>query len=184
VRLQLVNCPYVLVNKETIKIVDLRVTPQIRKGRQVVLMQDFTVAFGRVTRATFSANPEMKSHVTELMGRAYFNLHAQPLNTADTQWCSAIIAAGMQLCLDERAKQLNPRELIQLFENVIRVSEEHLREAKRHAAMGCNVFYLKETALDASLFEHSQAPDYAASTVLGLKIAIPTRVSNPQDSDA
>lgn len=147
-------------------------------------MQDFTIAFGRVTRATFSANPEMKSHVTDLMGRAYFNLHSQPLISAEASWVAALIAAGMQLCLDERAKPLNPRELIQLFENVIRVSEEHFREAKRHAAMASNVFYLKETALDASLFEATNAPDYAASTILGLKIAIPTRVSNPSDADA
>ena len=147
-------------------------------------MQSFSVAFGRVTRATFSANPELKAHVTELMGRAYFNLHAQNLSTADAQWTAAIVAAGLQLCLDERATSLTPRELIQLFENLIRVSEEHFREAKRHAAMASNVFYLKETALDATLLDQKYAPDVAASTVLGLKIAIPTRVTNPEDADA
>jgi hypothetical protein len=147
-------------------------------------MQALSVAFGRVTRSTFSANTELKSHITDLVGRAYFNIHAQPISNADIQWSGAVIAACLQLSLDERAQTLPTRELIHLFENVIRVSEEHLREARRHAAMASNVFYLKETALDATLFEQANSPDYAASTVLGLKIAIPTRVANPQDADA
>lgn len=147
-------------------------------------MHNFSVAFGRVTRATFSTNPELKAQIAELVARAYANLHGQPFQNADAQWANAVIAACLQLSLDARAKNLPARELIHVFENVIRVSEEHLREAKRHAAMASNVFYLKETALDASLFEQRHTPDYAASTVMGLKIAIPTRVMTPEDSDA
>lgn len=147
-------------------------------------MQDFHLAFGRVTRATFSANPELKAQVTALVSRAYDNLHGKSLNSADATWTTAIIAAGLQICLDERAKNATPRELVQLFENIIRVSEEHYREARRHAAMAGNVFYLKETALDAALLEAAHTPDHAASTVLGVKIAIPTRMGNPEDADA
>lgn len=127
-------------------------------------MQEFSIAFGRVSRATFSATPELKTHITDLVNRAYYNLHNMPIGAADTQWASAITAAAMQLCLDSRVQQLSTRELLHLFENIIRVSEEHLREAKRHAAMASNVFYLKETALDATLADHEASNDFNRAT--------------------
>lgn len=128
-------------------------------------MQEFSVAFSRVSRATVSANPELKHQVTDLVNRAYFNLHGVSIANADQQWVGAVIAAAMQLCLDARVRELNTRELLHLFENVIRISEEHLREARRHAAMASNVFYLKETALDAAVAESTTAPDYATTVV-------------------
>ena len=146
-------------------------------------MQEFSVAFGRVSRATFSANPELKTHVTDLVGRAYFNLHNAALTSADKSWASAIIATALQLCMDARVQQLAPRELIHLFENVIRVSEEHLREAKRHAAMASNVFYLKETALDAAMNDDNAGLHAAATTtVVGLHTAGRLRVLKSSDA--
>lgn len=133
-------------------------------------MQEFSIAFGRVSRAAFSANPELKTHITDLVNRAYYNIHNMALSNAEPQWASAVIAAALQLCMDARVQNLSTRELIHLFENVIRVSEEHLREARRHAAMASNVFYLKETALDAALNEHEDTAEikHAATTVLGM----------------
>ncbi len=143
-------------------------------------MQEFSVAFGRVSRATFAANTELKSHVTDLVNRAYFNLHNTTLANADKQWASAILASALQLCMDPRLQKLSSREFIHLFENVIRVSEEHLREAKRHAAMANNVFYLKETALDSVLNEETAGLHAAAATVVDLHTA--GRVSTKADA--
>ncbi len=134
-------------------------------------MQEFSVAFGRVSRATFSANTELKSHVTDLVNRAYFNLHNTNIANADKQWASAVLASALQLCMDPRVQKLSPRELIHLFENVIRVSEEHLREAKRHAAMASNVFYLKETALDSMLKDVSTNLQSATARVVDMHAA-------------
>lgn len=134
-------------------------------------MQEFSVAFGRVSRATFSANTELKANVTDLVSRAYFNLHNTSLANADQPWANAIIATALQLCIDSRVQKLAPRELIHLFENVIRVSEEHLREAKRHAAMSSNVFYLKETALDYIANNDTTGLHAAATKVVGLHTA-------------
>jgi hypothetical protein len=145
-------------------------------------MQEFSVAFGRGSRATFSANPELKTQITDLANRAYFNIHGVSLNNADAQWTGAIVAACMQLCLDTRVRELNTRELMHLFENVIRISEEHLREARRHAAMAANVFSLKETSLDAALVESAQVPDYAESTVLSVKVAREGRLASSEDA--
>lgn len=131
-------------------------------------MQEFSLVFGRVTRSVVAANPELKSHVYDLLNRAYFNLHASPITNADPQWVSSITGAALQLCLDSRSQSLAPRELIRLFENVIRISEEHQHEARRHAAMASNVFYLKETALDATLHEAEHAFN-VASTKIGEK---------------
>lgn len=134
-------------------------------------MQEFSVAFGRVSRATFAANTELKSHVTDLVNRAYFNLHNMAFANADKQWASAVIASALQLCMDPRVQKLSTRELIHVFENVIRISEEHLREAKRHAAMASNVFYLKETALDSMLNDTATALQRATATVVDLHAA-------------
>ncbi|MES2983917.1 MAG: hypothetical protein V4735_01870 [Pseudomonadota bacterium] len=147
-------------------------------------MQEFSVAFSRVSRAAIAANPELKSHVIELLNRAYFNLHGTSFGSADPLWVNGIIAAGLQLCLDERVSGLNPRELVHLFENVIRISEEHLREARRHAAMASNVFYLKETSLDAILLDTQEAGYHpAAPTIMGRNAAHTGRVELPKPGD-
>ncbi len=148
-------------------------------------MQEFSLAFGRVTRSVVAANPELKSHVSDLLNRAYFNLHAAPISAADAQWVSAITGAALQLCLDTRAQALSVRELIQLFENVIRVSEEHLHESRRHAAMATNVFYLKETSLDALLNEEEDLDFHRANTkVVGVHKAHTGRVEVPKPGDS
>jgi methylphosphotriester-DNA--protein-cysteine methyltransferase len=146
-------------------------------------MQAFTVAFSRVSRSAFSANPELKSQITDLVDRAYFNLHNQSLATADSQWANAIIATALQLCMDARVAEFSQRDLVHLFENIIRISEEHLREARRHAAMANNVFYLKETALDASLTLQSAFND-TQSTVVGMPVSHTGRVRTTKPSDA
>lgn len=153
--------------------------------RQVEAMQEFSLAFGRVTRAAIAANPELKNHVNDLLGRAYFNIHGAQITNADPQWIASIHGAACQLCLDARVTALSVRELVHLFENVIRISEEHLREARRHAAMASNVFYLKETALDAVLIESSDAGFNAASTrVVGVNMAHTGRIDVPKPGDS
>ncbi len=119
-----------------------------------------------VPRGSFAADPELRAHVTELIHRAYFNLHGIPMATTDHQWQAAVTATAMQLCLDVRVQSLSTRELIQMFESIIRVSEEHLNESKRHAAMANNVFYLKETALDALALGPLLPPRGTVSTVI------------------
>lgn len=148
-------------------------------------MQEFSVAFGRVTRATIAANPELKNQVSDLLNRAYYNLHASTIASADPQWAAAINGAALQLCLDARVQSLSVREVIHLFENVIRISEEHLREARRHTAMASNVFYLKETSLDAVLGEVEEPHFHAASTtIFGTSRAHSGRVELPKPGDA
>lgn len=149
-------------------------------------MQAFSLAFSRVSRAAISANPEFKSQITDLVNRAYTNIHNQPISAADAPWANAVIASALQLCMDARVSEFTQRELIQLFENVIRISEEHLREARRHSAMSSNVFYLKETALDATMNLAQQLHNHAESTVVGMRIAHGGRVraGEPADSDA
>jgi cell division protein ZapA (FtsZ GTPase activity inhibitor) len=144
-------------------------------------MSDQQVTFGRVSRSTFSTNPELKTYVTDLVNRAYFNLHGKSTASADEQWLAAIVAAATQLCLTERVQQLGTRDLVQLFENVIRVSEEHVRAARRHTAMATNVFYLKETAFDAAFT--ATASHSASSVVLELSHTGRVHTEAPQEED-
>lgn len=148
-------------------------------------MQEFSIAFGRVSRAAIAADPELKNQVVDLLNRAYFNLHAAALTTADPQWVAAMTATAFQLCLDARVQPLSPRERVQLFENVVRISEEHQREARRHAAMAANVFYLKETSLDAILVETQEAAYHPAPTKVfsGRSAAHTGRVDVPKPGD-
>ena len=148
-------------------------------------MQEFSVAFGRVTRAAIAANPDIKNHVNDLLARAYFNIHGTHISQAEPHWASSIHNAALQLCLDARVATLTVRELVHLFENIIRISEEHLREARRHTAMSSNVFYLKETALDAALIESHDADFHAPSPrVVGINMAHTGRVDVPKPGDA
>lgn len=146
-------------------------------------MQDFSVAFGRVTRATIAANPELKSQVNDWLNRAYFNLHGTSISAADPQWVSSITGSALQLCLDQRTSTLTSREFVQLFENVIRISEEHIRESRRHTAMAFNVFYLKETSLDATLQEDTAPYKSASPKVVSVNMAHSGRVDVPKLGD-
>lgn len=149
-------------------------------------MQEFSLPSGKTTRAASSSNPEFRSHIADLVGRAYYNIHGVAIASADKNWANTMITACMQLCMEERTRELNSRELIHLFQNAIRISEEHLRESKRHAAMAMNVFYLKETALDSALYEQSIAASYqrATTTIVGMQLAHSGRVRlAPSEAD-
>lgn len=149
-------------------------------------MQEFQIAFGRVSRSAIAADPELKDQVMDLLARAYFNLHGTAPTNADPQWLGAMTATAFQLCLDARVQSLSIRERIQLFENVIRISEEHQREARRHAAMANNVFYLKETALDAVLIESRESTYHAVVTTVlgGGSVAHTGRVDLPKPGES
>jgi hypothetical protein len=150
-------------------------------------MQGLPFASGKFPRSTSSSNPELRAQVTDLVGRAYFNIHGVNIASAEASWTATIITACMQLCLEESARELSARELVHLFQNVIRVSNEHQRESKRHAAMALNVFYLKATALDSSLYEQSLGENYRRATptvVGGFHVALSGRISRaPIESD-
>ncbi|MBN8542790.1 MAG: hypothetical protein J0M34_00820 [Alphaproteobacteria bacterium] len=149
-------------------------------------MQEFSLPSGKTIRAVSSSNPEFRNQIAEHVARAYYNIHGLNITSADPQWTNTIIAACMQLCMEDRAHGLTSRELINLFQNVIRISEEHVRESKRHAAMATNVFYLKETALDSALYEQSLASHYQRATtmVVGMQVSHSGRVRlAPADAD-
>jgi hypothetical protein len=146
-------------------------------------MQEFSLAFGRVSHSAIAANSELKAHVVDLLARAYHNIHGQSLSSADPAWIASITAASMQLSLDDRVRGLSPRETIQLFENVIRISEEHQREARRHIAMSSNVFYLKETAIDAVAISSAESFYQAAAPMVlggGSNVAHSGRLEAPK----
>lgn len=145
-------------------------------------MQEFSLAFSRVSRATVAMNPELKTQVAELLARAYHNIHGHNFAGAEPAWAASILATALQLSLDVRVSRLSPREVVHLFEHVIRVSEEHLREAKRNAAMASNVFYLKETALDAIAIDETESTFRAVATTIfgGTTTAHSGRVEAPK----
>lgn len=122
-------------------------------------------------------SPDTRDYIADLMNRAYLNLTGSPLTAADTAWASAMVATGLQLYKDPRMANYESRELVQLFETVIRISDEHVKVSKRHASMALNVFYLKETALDTLGSESTSNVQSAAPTVIGTQTTYTGRVS-------
>jgi hypothetical protein len=142
-------------------------------------MNSFAFSSDRPLRVLLSAqNTEFKTHVCDLVARAYHNMHGTPIAKADPVWVNAIIASAVQICMDERIQTYSTRALVQVFEDIIRVSEEHLREAKRHASMAANAFYLRETVLDNTLANRSEIAtmNSAQSTVMSVAIAELSRI--------
>jgi hypothetical protein len=151
-------------------------------------MQHLVAAlFGTSSDAT-TINPDTREYIANLMNRAHMNLHGISLNNAEHSWSNAMITAGIQLYKDARVYNLSSREIVQLFENVIRVSEEHLKISRRSASMAVNVFYLKETALDNAITDHHIAEQSQAAhpTVHRANVAHSGRISHkplPQTQD-
>lgn len=147
-------------------------------------MTSFAFSSDRPLRVLLSVqNAEFKSHIAELVARAYHNLHGAHISSADAQWANAIIASALHICMDNRVQQKSTRELVHLFEDIIRVSEEHLRESRRHASMATNAFYLRETVLD-HVAANSNAPSTARSTVVHIEPITVSRLRNRPLSDA
>lgn len=132
--------------------------------------------FGNSADAS-AISPDTREYIADLVGRAYMNLTGSVLTSADPAWATAMIATGLQLYKDPRMAQFESRELVQLFENVIRISEEHVKVSKRHASMAMNVFYLKETALDTLGQETAHKMHSATPTVIGTQTTYTGRVS-------
>jgi hypothetical protein len=133
-------------------------------------MQDFfaSLALSPNVSSPTTSN-DLKTQVAELVARAYYNLHGTPIAATDQQWATAMVTAATQLMQHARVQALSNRDRIHLFETMLRVSIEHQREAKRHASMATNVFYLKETVLDNAAHEINNTEHFkrAAVTVLG-----------------
>ncbi len=126
-------------------------------------MQELIVAIFGSSEVSSATSPDTREYVCTLASKAYHNIHGQAISTAESAWVSAINTACLQLYKDPKIASLSVRDLVQCFENVIRVSEEHVRISKRHAAMALNVFYLKETALDG-LNQHAALPHIQAAS--------------------
>lgn len=147
-------------------------------------MSSFAFSSDRPLRVLLSVqNAEFKSHITELVSRAYYNLHGAPITTADNQWANAIVASALHICMDTRVQQQSTRELVHLFEDIIRVSEEHLRESRRHASMATNAFYLRETVLD-HMTANTNTPSAVRSTIVSIEQVNVSRLRNRPQSDA
>jgi hypothetical protein len=148
-------------------------------------MNSFAFSSDRPLRILLSAqNAEFKSHIHELVDRAYQNLHGASIAKADPVWVNAILAAAVQICADSRIQSYSTRALVQVFEDIIRVSEEHLREARRHAAMAANAFYLRETVLDNTLAASAECATVkpAQSTVMSIAVAELSRLRMSSDN--
>lgn len=85
-----------------------------------------------------------------LISRAYQNLYGQAM-PADEDYRHTLCHAAYQLMLDPRAEQMNDKALLQAFEDIIRISDEHTREARKHLSRASNPVYLREMALDNAL---------------------------------
>jgi hypothetical protein len=147
-------------------------------------MTTFAFSSDRPLRVLLSVqNTELKSHISELLARAYYNIHGTAITTADSHWVDAMTASALHICMDSRLQQQSNRDLLHLFEDIIRVSEEHLKESRRHASMATNAFYLRETVLDNASFAESMA-QAAQSTIVTLDKTHLSRLRNTPPSDA
>lgn len=96
----------------------------------------------------------IKEQTWYLIGRAYQNIYGLSM-PADPQYQQVIFNAAIQLRMDERASRMGERDLLHAFEDIIRISDEHYREAQQHLSRASNPVYLRETALDKAL-EHQK----------------------------
>lgn len=92
----------------------------------------------------------LRERVWYLVSRAYQNLYGQSM-PADEEYRHTLCHAALQLMQDERAIGMTDKALLQAFEDIIRISDEHTREARRHLSRASNPVYLREMALDKAL---------------------------------
>lgn len=89
-----------------------------------------------------------------LINRAYQNIYGMAM-PADPIYQQTIFNAAYPVMTDRRARTMNEKLLLRTFEDIIRISDEHHREAQKHLAKANNAVYLRETALDKAV-EHQK----------------------------
>lgn len=92
----------------------------------------------------------IKEQTWFLVSRAYQNIYGITMPN-DPHYQQTLFNAAMSLRMDDRANSMNERELLHVFEDIIRISDEHQREAQQHMAKASNAIYLREMALDNAL---------------------------------
>lgn len=96
----------------------------------------------------------MRERTWYLINRAYQNLYGLSM-PGDPPYQQAIFNAALQLMRDARSQTLDSKLLLQAFEDIIRISDEHYRQAQKHLSRASNSVYLRETALD-NILEHQK----------------------------
>ena len=89
-----------------------------------------------------------------LLNRAYQNIYGMNM-PSEPQYQQTLFNAALHLMLDKRARGLSEKQLLTTFEDIIRISDEHHREATKHLSRAGNPVYLRETALDKAM-EHQK----------------------------
>lgn len=120
---------------------------------------------------------QFRSDIHQLVNRAYFNLHGRPMAEEDPQWVTSIVNAALQCALHDQSRELSQRQLVTVFEDMIRVSEEHYRLARQHMAKANNTVYLRQVALDM-LEEREEAPVKAAPHITTRAVSFGGRVDS------
>lgn len=97
---------------------------------------------------------DSKERAWFLINRAYQNIYGMAL-PSDPIYQQTIFNAAYPVMIDRRARSMNEKLLLRTFEDIIRISDEHHREAQKHLAKASNAVYLRETALDKAV-EHQK----------------------------
>jgi hypothetical protein len=85
-----------------------------------------------------------------MLSRAYANIYGLPFPTCAT-YRKTISDAANSVLRDGRTDHFSDRERLQIFEDIIRISDEHTRLAAQHSSRASNPVYLRETALDNAI---------------------------------
>jgi len=104
--------------------------------------------------APTSHHHTLRERAHYLITRAYQNLYGQSLPD-DAEYQHMLCNAAWQLIQDTRAQSMSDKLLLKAFEDIIRISDEHAREARKHLSRASNPVYLREMALDNAL-EHQK----------------------------
>lgn len=108
------------------------------------MVRDYASPFATSPQYTRQSH---RDHVWFLINRAYQNIYGMNL-PANPDYQKSVFDAALSLLQDPRSKTLDEKILMQACEDIIRVSDEHHRLAKKHASRASNPVYLRETVLD------------------------------------
>ncbi len=127
------------------------------------------------------------SRTEQLLRRAFENIHGHSFRDGrdDSSWWDALMTAAINLSDDARLESYTERDLLKLFEDVIRISNEEYALAQQHMSRATSSLYLSEMARDNFLAKEKERAerhiDDAASTVTTLQVAHAGTVLRAED---
>ena len=93
----------------------------------------------------------LKERVSQLLNRAYCNLHGTRMPTEPADWHQTITNAAFEVATDPSLRGQTDKQVMHLFEDILTIHQELHARAQECLSKAANPIYLRTVVMDSHL---------------------------------